>query len=276
MDRSSRSEVFPGAPDSTNRAWRVGVGLSTIALVALVVLDIADDSFSNWWVNHVVATAVLIGVVVGFVAGLLLDRRARIRERSRWHFLREQAAMSLSDAAINALRAFGYADVERAGAGLGSHDAAEGSLARLKQAAETFRLRVAEWRSTLKATDDAALLKRCEAYDTAVSDVVLYLDLDQEGDEVSNALEIAGNVLRGQEEYFAKLSQKLTDAQAGRTVAEVSRQVDRYWRYRRSLRRRLQLWKAMRRMANMARRAQRISNEGDTQFGEASDWERDR
>lgn len=280
MERTSPSEVLPGATNLTNRAWRVGVALSVLVLIALVVLDVTSKSFSSWWVRHVVVTAVLIGVLTGFVAGLVLDRHARDRERIRRRFLREQAHTSLCDAAAAARSAFDYADITRLGAGLPATSqpevVGESSLVAASRAVEDFKVALAELRGTLEPTRDDAFLNSCDEYAKVLSDAVLLMERDRQGHDVSRALDLAPGVIAKREAYFAELGGQLRAAASDRVAADVDHLVGEHSRSVLSLKQRLELWMAERYMANMARRAQRVSNEGEVPGGEAPDSERDR
>jgi hypothetical protein len=249
--------------------WRTVVLLSVPALVALFVLDLSNDSFSAWWMGHPVVTAVLLGVLAGVIAGFIVDKRARTRARVRWGFLRERAVLALCDAATAAYLEFDTADTERIG-GVGLHPRSRVYIDAANEAAGDFAIKLAEWRGPLMETDDNDFLRRCEAYARSLSRAALFMESDRRGHDVSSSLALSPQIISDHEAYFVNLREQLTTAEFTRTEANVRHMA----RKRPSLKQRLELWMAERYMANVAKRAHRMSNESTVRDGEPPNSER--
>jgi hypothetical protein len=143
------------------RARRSGFATGAVLALAagLVVIDLAGG-FSTWWVNHALVTALVIGSLSGFITGLILDRRSRVRDRRRWRFIRDQVVSNLSRAAYDILAAI-EPELQIAGFEAdGSAAPTESGPGLIRQRVETFTTQLDRWSDLLMVVDENEFLKR--------------------------------------------------------------------------------------------------------------------
>ncbi len=82
--------------------WQGGFAATAVTLVTigLVILDLIDDGFRRWWVDHALATDTVAGVLVLLITVLVVDQvigGRQVKDRSR--AVAAQAAIVMSQAA---------------------------------------------------------------------------------------------------------------------------------------------------------------------------------
>jgi hypothetical protein len=92
-----RGDKHPG-PLTRWQDW-VAAGVVTLTAAALVIVDLTDTGFRDWWTAHALTTDVVAGLLVLLITVLVADQVIRMRQvRDRSLAVAAQAALLMSQA----------------------------------------------------------------------------------------------------------------------------------------------------------------------------------
>ncbi len=177
-------------------AWGTGAILGV-----LVILDVTWAAFSTEAQTHPVITAIITGVAVGLIAGMVLDKRARDRDRRRFARPRGSAIIALTDAAWRA-----YDLVEPVLSASTDDQPLPDAF---------FRDELHRWRGVLLALDESKFLKQCDEYQEHLEGLTFATNRD-----------LALTVLADDLSNFTKEKQRVEEAQWRAVEAVIKQAVE--------------------------------------------------